>query len=96
MIVRSLQRYEFIYDEGKVILRDKKKNDTFVLPMAYVNSFVRAAIAFKEAYRIEQVSLTQSRVKREKEAKKRIRKTLMGRIAKTQEKVDKIKAKNQL
>ena len=70
MITRELINYEWRYENGEIVLLDKKSGSFFKLPIAYADSLARALITFKTAYRIEQVEHKQSLITRIRETVK--------------------------
>ena len=53
-MIRELKYYRWIFDKGKVVLFDKRKNIGFPLNMLMADSFVRAWISFKNRQRVEE------------------------------------------
>jgi len=62
MIERKLKNYTWRYENGVATLIDKRDNSSFKLPIFYVNSFIRAGLAFINVYRKEQIVTKQRRI----------------------------------
>ena len=54
MEIRELKYYKWVFDKDKVIIVNKKNNNTFILSMPMFDSLCRASISFRNRYRIEQ------------------------------------------
>lgn len=67
MVTRELLRFIWKYDQGIVTLVDKKKGIMFSLPIAYMDSLMRAGIVFKNAHRNEQIAKLQVRTQKVRE-----------------------------
>lgn len=101
MIVRKLLRFEWSYNDKTVTLKDCKTGATFLFPLAYLDSFLRAGLAFKNEYRKEQFYKIQLRLQTQLEKKLRYIKYEKIRlqkkdehIIKLKERIDKLLARN--
>ena len=70
MVTRELLRFTWKYNQGEVTLIDKKKGIMFSLPIAYMDSLMRAGIVFKNAHRNEQIEKLHIRTQKVREVLK--------------------------
>ncbi len=93
---RELKYFSWEYENGKVTLFDKVNGTEFVMPMSMVDSFMRAAITFKNSFRNEKLKGLQKRIMMLRKDNKQIReeefrtrmaqRTLPGIVTKRQSK----------
>ena len=72
MVSRNLLNYKWSYEKGVITLLDKKKSISFDLPIAYIDSLLRAGIAFKNTHRIEQLQKQNTRLVKANERYKKL------------------------
>ena len=89
MVIRKLLNYEWRYENGVVVLIDRKKGISFELPIFYVSSFIRAGLTFINVYRKEQFHKAQKRMAFMKLSQAKFR----VRMAERQKKVQSILSK---
>jgi acetyl/propionyl-CoA carboxylase alpha subunit len=76
MVVRKLQKYTWSYENGMIEMVDNKTLDSFKFPISYLDSFLRASIAFKNANREEAIYRLINRLNKRSEVNSKLKKSL--------------------
>jgi hypothetical protein len=87
MVIRKLLKYWWVYDKEIISLVDKKSGYSFNLPISYLDSFLRASIAFKAVHKREQLKRNQDRNMKWLKAKNELIKKLKMKLKPTQPKL---------